>query len=224
MSKSSVFSWLPCSTSHLGSLLSSLYFTFQRYLKRLTCLPSWGFPHSAHTVLQSCGFLSITSNFLVYFFLEFLLDLWNLEHLIIETFASFFSSFCTCVLKNIYLFIWLHWALVVACGIQFSDQGSNLGPVLWECRVLATGPPGKSLHLLLKTLFIYTDWNTDCMVINCQFLIGISNPKLWVPDVGIHLDTQFGYPRDISNLIHQNLNLSPISSRTPLTLSFKPNM
>ena len=34
--------------------------------------------------------------------------------------------------------------LVVACGIQFPDLGLNLGPLHWEPRVLATGPPGKS--------------------------------------------------------------------------------
>ena len=31
-----------------------------------------------------------------------------------------------------------------ACGIYFPDQGSNLGPLRWECGVSATGPPGKS--------------------------------------------------------------------------------
>ena len=36
--------------------------------------------------------------------------------------------------------------LVVVCGIYFPDQGSNLGPLHWELRVLATGPPAKS-HL-----------------------------------------------------------------------------
>ena len=35
--------------------------------------------------------------------------------------------------------------LIVACWVWFSNQGSNLGPLLWELRVLATGPPGKSL-------------------------------------------------------------------------------
>ena len=30
-------------------------------------------------------------------------------------------------------------------GSQFPDQGSNLGPLQWEHRVLTTGPPGKSL-------------------------------------------------------------------------------
>ena len=33
----------------------------------------------------------------------------------------------------------------MACRTQFPGQGSNLGPLHWECRVLATGPPGKSL-------------------------------------------------------------------------------
>ena len=51
------------------------------------------------------------------------------------------------------LFIWLHWILAVAfrllgvaCGICFPEQGSNLCPLHWECRVLATKPPEKSLH------------------------------------------------------------------------------
>ena len=30
-------------------------------------------------------------------------------------------------------------------GFQFSDQGLNLCPLQWECGVLTTGPPGKSL-------------------------------------------------------------------------------
>ena len=33
---------------------------------------------------------------------------------------------------------------IAACEIQLSDQGSNPGPLNWERRVLATGPPGKS--------------------------------------------------------------------------------
>ena len=68
----------------------------------------------------------------------------------------------------LYLFIWLHqvspvthgiftlaygmqeisgiacelW--IVACNIWFPDQGSNPGPLHWECGVSAIGPPGKS--------------------------------------------------------------------------------
>ena len=54
----------------------------------------------------------------------------------------------------IYLFIWPCWVLLevslaVACGISSPDQGTNPGPLYWEFRVLATGPPGKSLGFLL---------------------------------------------------------------------------
>ena len=45
--------------------------------------------------------------------------------------------------KN-YLFIWLCWVLVSAYGIQLPDRGSNPGPLHWELRVSATGPPEKS--------------------------------------------------------------------------------
>ena len=42
------------------------------------------------------------------------------------------------------IFIWPCQILVAACGILFPDQGWNLGPLVWEYGVLATGPPGKS--------------------------------------------------------------------------------
>ena len=45
---------------------------------------------------------------------------------------------------NTYLSVWLHRVLVEACG-EFPDQGSNPSHLHWELRVLATGPPGKSL-------------------------------------------------------------------------------
>ena len=56
-------------------------------------------------------------------------------------FVSFFFFF------NIYLFIWLHGVLVVACGIWLPDQESNPGLLHWEFGVLATGPPGTSQGL-----------------------------------------------------------------------------
>ena len=34
--------------------------------------------------------------------------------------------------------------LVAACVTQFPNQGSNLGPLHWECGILATVSPGKS--------------------------------------------------------------------------------
>ena len=61
--------------------------------------------------------------------------------------------------------------LAAACGIQFPDQGSNPGPLHWECRVLATGPPGKSptscfcspknvvlAHSIHTHMFLYCLW------------------------------------------------------------------
>ena len=50
-------------------------------------------------------------------------------------------------------FIWLHWVLAAACSIFCCGiwdlvpyQGSNYSVLLhWECRGLATRPPGKSL-------------------------------------------------------------------------------
>ena len=43
----------------------------------------------------------------------------------------------------------LNWRLqdllVAVCGLQFPDQGSNLGPLNWEQRDSAAGPAGKSL-------------------------------------------------------------------------------
>ena len=37
--------------------------------------------------------------------------------------------------------------LCTACGILFPDQGSNLCPLIWNCSVLTTGPPEKSLFI-----------------------------------------------------------------------------
>ena len=36
---------------------------------------------------------------------------------------------------------------VAACGIQILEQGSNLGPLCWKHRILATGPPGSPSNL-----------------------------------------------------------------------------
>ena len=39
--------------------------------------------------------------------------------------------------------------LVAACGINSLLRDQTPGPLHWECRVLATGPPGKSLKAFL---------------------------------------------------------------------------
>ena len=49
----------------------------------------------------------------------------------------------------LFLFIWRRHVLVAACGVWFPDQGLNPGPLRWEHRVLAAGPLGKSLLLVL---------------------------------------------------------------------------
>ena len=48
------------------------------------------------------------------------------------------------------LFIQLLWFLVAICGIYFPNQGTNPGPLHCEHRVLASGPPGKSLPIFLN--------------------------------------------------------------------------
>ena len=70
------------------------------------------------------------------------------------------ASFFLCLSISCYLFIWPSWVLVVACrifellvvacGIWFPEQGLNLDPLQWEHSILAPGPPGKSMCLLLR--------------------------------------------------------------------------
>ena len=41
---------------------------------------------------------------------------------------------------NTYFYFWLSQVLVAAYGNLFPDHGSNLDPLNWKCRALATGP------------------------------------------------------------------------------------
>ena len=97
-------------------------------------------PHSAGS-LRNCEQASCLN-----FSLESHKEQQTLKAQIIPTidllnFKSAIPQFVSCLFFNIYfyLFIWLHWVLVVACGIQFPEQGLNPGPLHWELRVLATG-------------------------------------------------------------------------------------
>ena len=216
---------LGCRVLHLtwGVYYLHCNFTFQQYLKRLTCLPSWGFPHSAHTRLQSCGFLPITSNFFVHFFG---VSAWSLNFG-----ASHDWDVCLFLLLFLHLLFKKYWfiyltALGLTCGVwdPVLWPGVKPGPSAlgvqslshWTTREVHTLAFKDLIHLHKLTYWLY---GHKLPILNWYL-----QPKLWAPDVGTHLDTQFGYPRDVSNLIHQNLNLSPISSRTPHTLSFEPNM
>ena len=92
---------------------------------------------------------------------------------ILSTYACIYNYICIlyrCLLF-IYIFIYLialglccsTWPpqlwhansqLRHACGIQFPDQGSNLGPLHWEHGVLSTASPGKSLQVSFNFLFL----------------------------------------------------------------------
>ena len=85
-----------------------------------------------------------------------------------------------------HFFIQLYWVfivargifLVVACelqvaayGIQFLDQRLNLGPLHWECTVLAIGPPGMSAGLFLISSLPFSDRELCFYVIlNCPIV------------------------------------------------------
>ena len=80
------------------------------------------------------------------------------------------------LLNLLKIFIWPHWVLVAACeplklqhavslvvmcnplvvarGIWFPGQGSNLGSLHWEHGGLAAGPQGKSLCYCILSLSI----------------------------------------------------------------------
>ena len=65
------------------------------------------------------------------------------------------SPLCVlCFPLNIYSFIWLCRVLVVTCRIKFPDQGRNPGLLHWEHRLLATGPPEKSLWSIPEVFFL----------------------------------------------------------------------
>ena len=51
---------------------------------------------------------------------------------------------CVCVCVCVCVFGCAIWLV----GSKFPDQGSNPGPRHWKHRVLTTGPPGNSRHLL----------------------------------------------------------------------------
>ena len=67
--------------------------------------------------------------------------------------------------------------LVEACGIQFHNQGLNLGPLLWECGVLATGSPGKSLHYYFKHFCIFKFLNSSMDFFH-NFTMSIKDTKI----------------------------------------------
>lgn len=99
-------------------------------------LSSWALPSPS---LQ--GFLWLLSQELLH------LDYGSSPFLV---YSSFGCVKCEGDHLKICVFIWLCQVLVEGCGIQFSDQGLNPGPLHWECGVLSTGPPKKSWRSFLR--------------------------------------------------------------------------
>ena len=75
--------------------------------------------------------------------------------------GSFFFLVAACGIFLFFIFQLGHaGSLFAACGIQYPDQGLNLGFLHWELRTLTTGPPGKSLFycLLFVCLCFWLHW------------------------------------------------------------------
>ena len=53
---------------------------------------------------------------------------------------------------QLFLFFLALWHV----GSQLSDWGSNPCPLHWKCKVLTTGPTGKSLYTIIKSYFPFT--------------------------------------------------------------------
>ena len=118
----------------------------------------------------------------------------------------------------IYIFIWLcqilvathrtfscaYELLVMACGIQFPDQALNPGPLHWELRGLATGPPGRSLQLILSVQFsgINTDrQHSPCCTITTIQVQNFSSSQ-----------TETRYPLNTNSPIPQHLAITVLFS------------
>ena len=56
-------------------------------------------------------------------------------------------------MQSLFLVARLELSKLWHVGNWSPDWGLNLGPLLWEIGVLATGPPGKSLHYILNERF-----------------------------------------------------------------------
>ena len=95
-----------------------------------------------------------------------------------------------------YLLVGSYEHLVMACRNEFSDQGSNLGPLHWEGGILATGTPGKSL---------YHVWYTHpglCVYINIYYAYIIYLYIIYREKLGKRMDKTSSLPPDSSFIFH----------------------
>ena len=164
----------------LGFIVIHRYWVFYKMKIRGTWVKQVYWCHVSNSmcslhvsVLQLGNSCNISNFFIIIILVMVICDLWcyyckNITtHRKLKWWLAFFTNNIF-KLKHTHLkkiVIWLCQVLVVAhrifrCSIQtFSwgmwdqlhDQRSNLGPLYWEHRVLATGPAGKSLSTFLKT-------------------------------------------------------------------------
>ena len=109
------------------------------------------------------------------------LHLWFLASVLLLLASEILSMFF--LLKK-YFFIWLsrvlvaaYRLLVAACGIQFPDKASNLGPLHWQHEASAPGPPGKS-----PSLFLFSTISSLTLFVACCLSFFLKN-QLKVPSV-----------------------------------------
>ena len=93
------------------------------------------------------------------------------------------------IFKYLFLFIYYgsqlwhagSYIFILACRTQFLNQEQNLGPMHWECGLLAAGSPGETLYLTFRVL------------LSCMFCVHIYIRLLrsqlwhvgsWLPHVG----------------------------------------
>ena len=100
-------------------------------------------------------------------------------------------------LKKKTLFIYLLAALHGMWDLSFPDQCSNLHTLHWKCRVLTSGPHGKSPTcfplcvcicpaLLLKLSFQTLGWGNDCLSDTIFVLLSKTQLSLWYPVVAVY--------------------------------------
>ena len=98
------------------------------------CLPQWLYIYIQEftflpTVQEGSLFSILSLTFIIIFYIIYLINL-------------FFCPDLSCSIWDLQSFLWHAGYLVLAYGISFPDQGSNLGPLNWEQGVLATGHQG----------------------------------------------------------------------------------
>ena len=77
-------------------------------------------------------------------------------------------------------------------GSLLPNQGSNLCPLQWKCRLLTTGLPGKSRHLILSYGFILSDEITHLILHVVLFSLRPVSSGFHPRQTGAHILSHLG--------------------------------